>query len=173
MLASPTNTLCSSDPESPKYGQHYTKQEVMDMFAPTEETINSVKKWLVKSGIPEDEIMLSNSKGWMGFETTVSNLESVLKTKYHVYNNVAARSNHLGTDEYSLPEEISDLVDFIMPAVSTGKMNKRDDQAEAQAVAIKEPVRELTEELAKAIKLNTSKKCRNQLPQQDYRREHK
>ena len=143
------------------------------MFAPTEETINSVKNWLVKSGIPEDEIILSNSKGWMGFETTVSNLESVLKTKYHVYNNVAARSNHLGTDEYSLPEEISDLVDFIMPAVSTGKMNKRDDKAEAQAVAIKEPVRELTEELAKAIKLNTSKKCRNQLPQQDYRREHK
>lgn len=134
------------------------------MFAPTEETINSVKNWLVKSGIPEDEIILSNSKGWMGFETTVSNLESVLKTKYHVYNNVAARSNHLGTDEYSLPEEISDLVDFIMPAVSTGKMNKRDDQAEAQAVAIKEPVRELTEELAKAIKLNTSKKCRNRSP---------
>ncbi len=125
------------------------------MFAPSEETIDSVKSWLVKSGIPADKITLSNSKGWLSFETTVSKLESVLKTQYHVYNNVAARSDHIGSDEYSLPEDISDLVEFVMPAVSTGKIGKRDNKAQAQA--IKEPVRDLTAAQQTSVKIDISK----------------
>lgn len=107
-----------SDPDSPKYGQHYTQEQVAELFAPEQATIDAVRKWLVDSGIPEAGISSTTSKGWLDFETTVGTLESLFKTSYHMYENQKTEETFFGADKYHLPTEISDHVDFVIPAAS-------------------------------------------------------
>ena len=51
-----------SHPESPKYAQHFTPMEVVDTFAPSEETISAVTNWLIDSGFSRDRLGLSANR---------------------------------------------------------------------------------------------------------------
>ena len=75
-----------SHPESLKYGQHFTPMEVVDTFAPSEETISAVTNWLVDSGISRDRLRLSANKGWIHVNASTSEVECLLNTEYHVYS---------------------------------------------------------------------------------------
>jgi len=44
-------TFLRSQHDSPKYGQHYTAEEVHDIFAPSLSAVESIRDWLVASGI--------------------------------------------------------------------------------------------------------------------------
>ncbi|TWU78818.1 hypothetical protein ED733_007331 [Metarhizium rileyi] len=114
-----------SDPASPKYGQHFNTQQIVDLFAPSEQTINEVKAWLAASGIPAESIKLSNSKGWLNFNTTASQLESLLQTKFYLYTSSEADGVYFGTETYSLPHDISPLVDLVMPGISFTQVRKK------------------------------------------------
>lgn len=72
----------------------------------------------MSSGISEAAIVVPRSKAWVNFDATVGQLESLLKTRYHVYDHVEARDEHIGTDEYHLPELVARHVDFVMPGVA-------------------------------------------------------
>ena len=74
-----------SHPESPKYAQHFTPMEVVDTFAPSEETISAVTNWLVDSGFSRDRLRLSTNKGWIYVNASTSEVENLLNTEYHVY----------------------------------------------------------------------------------------
>ena len=74
-----------SHPESPKYAQHFTPMEVVDTFAPSEETVSAVTNWLVDSGFSRDRLRLSADKGWIYLNASTSEIENLLNTEYHVY----------------------------------------------------------------------------------------
>ena len=74
-----------SHPESPKYAQHFTPMEVINAFAPSEETISAVTNWLVDSGFFRDQLRLSPNKGWIHMNASTSEVENLLNTEYHVY----------------------------------------------------------------------------------------
>ncbi|KAG5927880.1 hypothetical protein E4U42_001678 [Claviceps africana] len=114
-----------SDPDSPKYGKHYKADQVTDLFAPKQEAIDAVNNWLVKSGVPAQNINLSKSRGWIMFDSTVEKLQSLVKADYHVYEHLQSRSDHIGTDEYRLPADIAPLVDFILPGTTFTEFRKR------------------------------------------------
>lgn len=109
---------CSSDPESPDYGKHYTPEQVVELFKPSDESADVVKKWLVTAGVPEKSIFVPKSQGWVSFDSTVEQLEDILQTKYHTYHHARTDQEHIGTDHYSLPEHVSKHVDFVQPAVT-------------------------------------------------------
>ncbi|PMB69550.1 Tripeptidyl-peptidase sed1 [Beauveria bassiana] len=117
--------LAVSDPASPNYGKHYTSDEVTELFAPDADSIDKVTKWLREAGI--DKVTVPKSRGFVDFQATTEKLESLLQTKYHVYEHRSTGSQHLGADEYHLPRAISDVVDFVAPAIFTGTLKKRDD----------------------------------------------
>lgn len=94
-----------------------SQQEVIELFAPDSKSVDAVKNWLIKSGVPANKITVPRSKGWVNFDTTVSQLEGLLGAKYHAYDHISARHAHIGTDEYHLPREISDVVSFVTPGV--------------------------------------------------------
>lgn len=118
------DTFNRSDPESPKYGQHLSNTEIMDLFAPSEETINNVKKWLIDSGVAAGSIEVSPSKGWVHFNTTAGQLGSLLKTQYHQYTDKTTSRTYFGTESYSLPQDVAAQVDFVMPATSFSQLKK-------------------------------------------------
>ncbi|OAA73958.1 Peptidase S53, propeptide [Cordyceps fumosorosea ARSEF 2679] len=147
--------LAVADPDSPTYGRHYTQQQVADTFAPTQESIDAVRQWLVSAGIPDRNVQLSQNRGFLDFETTVGGLEALLQTSYHVYEDKRTASQHLGADDYHLPASIAAHVDYVWPAVAS----RRVKSAPAAAVSPKDGTGSLTPEEIKAIKADPLTDC--------------
>ncbi|TFK74740.1 subtilisin-like protein [Pluteus cervinus] len=105
-----------SHPESPTYGQHMSPDEIVDMFAPSNESINAVRDWLVESGISPDRLKVSASKGWLQVNATVAEAEDLLKAKYHVYEHPSG-AKQFGCHSYSVPEHIQPHIELIKPTV--------------------------------------------------------
>ncbi|KAK7955191.1 subtilisin-like protein [Apiospora saccharicola] len=131
-----------SNPKSGKYAQHWTSRQIADMFAPSQESVDSVSDWLAESdGIDPSRIVVSNSKAWIDVNATVSEVESLIKTKYHVYEHSSTGHLHFASGSYSVPAYLSaDHIDLIMPTLhfdakatpgrkgSGDELRKRQDQ---------------------------------------------
>ena len=111
-----------SDPTSDRYGQHMSAKEVGDLFRPSSESIGSVRNWLHSSGIEIDRHDVSPGKGWLKFDASIEELESLLSTEYHVYEHADTSETHIGCDEYHVPQAVHPHIDFISPTVSTLKV---------------------------------------------------
>lgn len=81
--------MAVSHPESPTYGQHYKPAEIVDLFAPSAETISTVTKWLVDSGFSRDRLRLSANKGWLAMNASVAEVEELLGAEYYVYTHTS------------------------------------------------------------------------------------
>lgn len=121
-----------SSPHSSNYGKHYSKEEVTELFAPSNKTFIAVKTWLVESGIDESRISRSRGRNWLKFEATIAEAEGLLRTKYNVYEHDSG-ATHIGCDSYQVPKHIQDHVDFIVPTLhidahveNRGPSQKRD-----------------------------------------------
>jgi len=75
-----------SHPTSANYGKHWTPEEISKTFAPSENSIEAVKKWLHAEGFPPDNIRLSASHGWLEMNATVAEVERLLDAKYYIYS---------------------------------------------------------------------------------------
>ncbi|UNI14693.1 Tripeptidyl-peptidase I [Purpureocillium takamizusanense] len=119
-----------SDPThgSGKYGQWYSREQIIDLFAPSDESIVKVREWLILSGVAAETIVVPETKGWVHFDATVGQLESLVKADYHLYKHILVRDegddadHHLGTDEYHLPEDVAAHVDFIVPGTAFARL---------------------------------------------------
>lgn len=116
-----------SHPSSHKYGQHLSAEEVHKMFAPATETIETVKNWLIESGIDASEILPYRNKGWLGIDLPAKHAERLFSTEY--YEHELGESTRIGCDAYYLPEHVSKHVDFIKPGVAlSAPLKKRSIQ---------------------------------------------
>ena len=113
-----------SHPSSSNYGKHLSAQEVHDMFAPAEESVNAVKDWLFEHGLGEDDVMHYDNKGWLALDIPASRAESLLNTEYYEYE--SSGSHRIGCDAYSLPVHVSEHVDFVKPGIKlSARLKKR------------------------------------------------
>ncbi|KAN0112550.1 subtilisin-like protein [Hyaloscypha variabilis] len=115
-----------SHPDSPKYGQYWTQEEVHDLFAPSEERAQAVRQWLETSGIDGSRIVHSNNKGWLAFDATVEEAEKLLLTEYYEHEHRHSSNVRVGCDEYHVPEHIQPHVDYITPGIKLTPVVKRD-----------------------------------------------
>lgn len=79
----------SSDPDLSRYGNHYTAEQVINLFAPEEATVEIVRSWIIESGIQKDRISQSTNKAWLQFDATTEEMERLLQTKYQYYEYVS------------------------------------------------------------------------------------
>ena len=75
-----------------------------------------MQNWLVSSGIEPNRISLSPGRNWLNFDANISEVEALLKTEYKVYEHTTGQ-NHIACDDYSVPEELSQHIDLIMPTI--------------------------------------------------------
>lgn len=138
-----------SNPNSGSYAQHWTPRQIADIFAPSQESVDSVSDWLAESGIDPSRIAVSDSKAWINVNATVSEVESLIKTKYHIYEHSSGHL-HVASGSYSVPAYLSvDHIDLIMPTLhfdakttpgrkgSGDELRKRQDQLRKREVARK------------------------------------
>lgn len=91
--------------------------QIVDTFAASDETIESVKAWLVGSGIDHSRIKLSNGRNWMKLNVTVEEAEALLQTEYNIFSHYATGEDRLGCEHYKVPQHLSEHIDFITPTV--------------------------------------------------------
>lgn len=114
-----------SHPNSARYGKHFSAEEVAEMFAPAQESIDTVKNWLMGFGFGEKDITHYTNKNWLAIDMPASKAEELFATEYHEHD-FADRSMRIGCDEYYLPAHVAPHVDLIKPGVvMSNRMKKR------------------------------------------------
>ncbi|KAG1746464.1 peptidase S8/S53 domain-containing protein [Suillus lakei] len=111
-----------SHPESANYGKHWTAGEISRKFSPSEESVSTVRDWLVENGLASERIR-----------------ERLMNTEYNVYTHVSGQE-HVACEAYHLPEHISTHVDFVLPSVNfDAKLKGRSGSELEPARAIGQP----------------------------------
>lgn len=72
-----------SHPSSRNYGKHLSAARVRELFAPAEETVDAVKKWLVFAGVDASSIKGYENKGWLAIDMPAWQAEELLSTEYY------------------------------------------------------------------------------------------
>ncbi|KAJ8127015.1 hypothetical protein O1611_g6625 [Lasiodiplodia mahajangana] len=106
-----------SNPDSENYGKHLSAEEVVDLFAPLESSVQAVKDWLVEAGVKAHTISQSANKQWVQFDAPVDQVEDLLMTDYHVWEHKMTGTKDIGCEEYHVPKHISSHIDYITPGV--------------------------------------------------------
>ncbi|KAF2223360.1 putative alkaline serine protease AorO [Elsinoe ampelina] len=102
---------------SAQYGKHWTAEEVTDFFAPSAETVDAVRSWLVSAGISAERIGQSANKQWIQFDAKTEEAEKLLKTEYHAYQHAASGKTNIACDEYHVPKDVQAHIDYITPGI--------------------------------------------------------
>ncbi|KAK5994789.1 Aorsin [Cladobotryum mycophilum] len=105
-----------SHPRSERYGQFWSAQDVIDMFAPSQEAVSGTVQWLLQSGIDSKTIKPSAGRNWIKVNTTVGEAEKLLETTYYTYKNDEG-IELVACDSYSVPKDIQSNIDLIMPTI--------------------------------------------------------
>lgn len=91
---------CSADPESKNFGKHWSMEEIHDMFAPSQDSVDSVRSWLEKVGVEAHRISQSANKQWMQMDLSTAEAEKLFQTKYHFFEHAPSGKSTIGCDEY-------------------------------------------------------------------------
>jgi tripeptidyl-peptidase I len=114
-----------SHPDSESYGKHLSTEAVERLFAPSDESVNVVRQWLAAAAdLDLDDIQVSNN-GWLAANMSVAAAEHAFSTSYYEHED---RQGYLriGCDEYYLPANIQQHVDYVVPGVkSSPPLHKR------------------------------------------------
>ena len=114
-----------SDPTSPSYGKHWTAKQIVDFFAPSDDSIQSVRAWLENAGIVEDRQALTTKRGWIWFEANVAEVEALLNTEYYLFQHGETGENQIGCNEYSIPAAVRPHIDFVTPTIGFSKRDHK------------------------------------------------
>ncbi|KAG2122346.1 subtilisin-like protein [Suillus clintonianus] len=118
-----------SHPSSPNYGNHWSASQIAAEFAPSTESIETVRSWLIESGVEPHRVKLSPTKGWLEVASTVEEAENLLLAEYHVYDHETG-TKHIACDSYHLPEHVVPHVDFVTPTIHfDARIEKRNSQS--------------------------------------------
>ena len=93
-----------------------TSRQVIELFAPKQDSIDAVRDWLVASGIESSRISLSRGKNWLNVNASIAEVEDLLKTEYKIYEHTTGQE-HIACEEYSVPQDVSKHIDLIMPTI--------------------------------------------------------
>ncbi|KAJ6086305.1 hypothetical protein N7486_010586 [Penicillium sp. IBT 16267x] len=107
-----------SNPSSSRYGKHMSESEVHDLFAPGDESVDTVRSWLESFGIAKNRISQSVNKQWIQFDASTDELEKLLHTEYYIYSHADTGRSHVACREYSVPHSVQDHIDYITPGIT-------------------------------------------------------
>ncbi|EGO26352.1 hypothetical protein SERLADRAFT_463329 [Serpula lacrymans var. lacrymans S7.9] len=114
-------------PGSSNYGNHWTAAEIAAKFAPSHDSVDAIRSWLMQSGLEPERIKLTRTKGWIEVKATIEEAEALLQADYHVYKHETGKE-HIACESYHLPAHITPHVDFVTPTVHfDAKLSKRSD----------------------------------------------
>ncbi|KAF8267514.1 subtilisin-like protein [Lactarius quietus] len=105
-----------SNPRHQKYGAHLSKEEVAELVAPHQDTLELVHSWLEHHGVPSSSISRSHGGSWLTVTgVPVSQANQLLCASYQVYKHTGTNETIVRTVTYALPEALHILVETVAP----------------------------------------------------------
>ncbi|KAJ7302740.1 family S53 protease-like protein [Mycena albidolilacea] len=105
-----------SDPNSSRYGQHLTPEDVAEYVKPTSDALSAVTSWLQTNKISATAI--SPAGDVLQFKIPVSQANSLFNTEFSVFTHSTTDETTIRTLQYSLPVELSAAVAYIHPTTT-------------------------------------------------------
>ncbi|PKI85504.1 tripeptidyl-peptidase I [Malassezia vespertilionis] len=104
----------TSDPDSPEYLQHLSKDQVLEMLKPADNATETVKNYLQQSGVPKKHIKSSATGDWVLVKVPARHASALLgDAKFSVYRHKESQEEIVRTTRYTLPQDIAAVVDFV------------------------------------------------------------
>ncbi|GJJ11886.1 hypothetical protein Clacol_006124 [Clathrus columnatus] len=104
-----------SMPNSTKYGQYLTKEEVEEHVRPNPNTTKVLEQWLTSNGLAPEPETSSSTGSHVNVKLTVEQAGKLLNTTFHLYNHTSSNQSIIRTDQYSVPELIKDAIRMVHP----------------------------------------------------------
>lgn len=101
----------TSLPSSPKYGLHWTIEQVNALTKPTDEAYGIVVKWLNTHGI--DDIQIGGNSEILKVRATVSAVERLLEVRLSTFRHSSGQNYIRTLESYSIPADIARFVDLV------------------------------------------------------------
>lgn len=79
--------------------------------------MSTVKTWLVSAGIASERIVQSTNKAWIAFDATTAEVQDLLYTEFHVYEHTATGTENIAAEEYHVPSQVREHIDYITPGI--------------------------------------------------------
>ncbi|KAH7909734.1 peptidase S8/S53 domain-containing protein [Hygrophoropsis aurantiaca] len=111
-----------SDPDHERYGAHLSKAETEVLMAPHPASVDAVNEWLASHGFEDENIARSSAKDWVTVHGSVSLIEEMLNTTYHVYHHQETGDSIVRTTAYSLPDVLHEHIDLIQPTTMFARL---------------------------------------------------
>ncbi|CEL07417.1 Putative Tripeptidyl peptidase SED3 (AFU_orthologue; AFUA_3G08930) [Aspergillus calidoustus] len=111
--------LDMSTPGHRNYGNHLKRDDLRALVRPSNRTMEQVLSWLVAEDIPSESITIHGN--WVEATMSVSQAESLLKTKFHRYSHRTTHKHTVRTLSYSVPREIYPYIQLIQPTTHFGQ----------------------------------------------------
>ncbi|TFK41781.1 peptidase S8/S53 domain-containing protein [Crucibulum laeve] len=105
-----------SHPESANYGQYWSPAQIRQTFAPSSTTVDTVRDWLLSSGVSAHNVRLTSSKTWIEAKISMEDAERLLQAEYQTYGHETGKE-HIACTSYHLPAHISPHIDVITPSI--------------------------------------------------------
>ncbi|KAI9437285.1 subtilisin-like protein [Lactarius indigo] len=107
-----------SNPEHERYRAHLSREQVAELVAPRQDTLELVHSWLQHHGVPSSSISTSHGGGWLKISgVPVSQADELLSASYQLYRHVEANETEvvLRTVGYALPAVLHAHVQMVAP----------------------------------------------------------
>ncbi|KAF8258720.1 subtilisin-like protein [Lactarius quietus] len=113
-----------SDPRSPKYGAHLSKEEVAQLVAPNSYTLELINAWLEHHYVPPASILMTHGGGWLTvIGIPVSQANKMLGASYQIYRISGTNDTKiLRTISYALPAALHPHVQTVVPTTYFASM---------------------------------------------------
>src|SRR6266702_3873760 len=101
-----------------RYGAHLSKEQVAELVAPHQDTLELVHTWLEHHGVPSSSISTSHGGGWLTITgVPVSRADELLCASYQLYKHTGTNETEviLRTVGYALPAALHTHVQTIAP----------------------------------------------------------
>ncbi|GJJ11878.1 hypothetical protein Clacol_006116 [Clathrus columnatus] len=102
-------------PNSTKYGQYLTKEEVEEHVRPNPNTTKVLDQWLTSNGLVPEPETSSPTGSHVNLKLTVEQAGKLLNATFHLYNHTSSNQSIIRTDQYSVPESIKDAIRMVHP----------------------------------------------------------
>ncbi|KAH9057761.1 subtilisin-like protein [Lactarius vividus] len=111
----------ASDPNSPKYGAHFSKEQVAEIVTPHPDTLELVSSWLRHWDIPSSSVSTVLGGNWLKVVgVSMSQANDILDASYQLYQHVETNDAVIRTVSYSLPEVLHGHIQAIVPTTHFG-----------------------------------------------------
>lgn len=105
-----------SDPDSPCYGKYLDRDEVDNLFKPSDQAKEEVRSWLQEAGVSSRDINVDNHH--VSFSTSTRNANKLLNTTFLTYANDHVK--RVRTTHYYVPESVNKHIHLISPTTYFG-----------------------------------------------------